>query len=202
MFDLTFLGTSASVPSAERNHPSLLVEAGGHRILVDCGEGTQRQLLRSGAGFRRLDRLLLTHAHFDHVLGIPGLFSTLRLRQSADIMTIHAGPDTLDVVVRMLAGLWGEGRAPIPLELVPLTAGQVIDAGEFMIGCFPVCHRDTNSFGFSFESQARRHLRPERLTTLGVPDGPVRRELAEGRPRSRTAGRSIPKTFSGPRRAA
>ena len=85
MFALTFLGTSASVPSAERNHPGLLVEAGSHRILVDCGEGTQRQLLRSGAGFRRLDRLLLTHGHFDHVLGIPGLFSTLRLRRSADV---------------------------------------------------------------------------------------------------------------------
>ena len=66
MFDLTFLGTSASVPSAHRNHPGLLVEAGGHRIMVDCGEGTQRQLLRSGAGFRRLDRLLLTHGPFDH----------------------------------------------------------------------------------------------------------------------------------------
>jgi ribonuclease Z len=75
MFDLTFLGTSASVPSAERNHPCLLVEAASDRILVDCGEGSQRQLLRSGAGFRRLNRLLLTHGHFDHVLGIPGLFS-------------------------------------------------------------------------------------------------------------------------------
>ena len=114
MFALIFLGTSASVPSAERNHPGLLVEAGSSRILVDCGEGTQRQLLRSGAGFRRLDRLLLTHGHFDHVLGIPGLFSTLRLRQSADVMMIHGSPGTLDVVVRMLAGLWGEGRAPIP----------------------------------------------------------------------------------------
>jgi ribonuclease Z len=117
MFDLTFLGTSASVPSADRNHPGLLVDAGGHRIMVDCGEGTQRQLLRSGAGFRRLDRLLLTHGHFDHVLGIPGLFSTLRLRQSTDVMTIHGSPGTLDVVVRILAGLWGEGRAPIPLQL-------------------------------------------------------------------------------------
>ena len=109
MFDLTFLGTSASVPSAERNHPSILVEAGSHRILVDCGEGTQRQLLRSGAGFRRLDRILLTHGHFDHVLGIPGLFSTLRLRQTHDLMTIHASPGTLDVVVQMLAGLWEKG---------------------------------------------------------------------------------------------
>ena len=95
MFDLTFLGTSASVPSAERNHPGLLVDAGGHRIMVDCGEGTQRQLLRSSVGFRRLDRLLLTHGHFDHVLGIPGLFSTLRLRQSTDVMTIHGSPGTL-----------------------------------------------------------------------------------------------------------
>jgi ribonuclease Z len=60
MFALTFLGTSASVPSAERNHPGLLVETGSQRILVDCGEGTQRQLLRAGAGFRRLDRLQLT----------------------------------------------------------------------------------------------------------------------------------------------
>lgn len=77
MFTLTFLGTSASVPSAERNHPALLLEAAGKRMLIDCGEGTQRQLLRSGAGFRRLDRILLTHGHLDHVLGIPGLFSTL-----------------------------------------------------------------------------------------------------------------------------
>src|SRR5580704_5653905 len=100
MFDLTFLGTSASVPSADRNHPGLLVEASGHRIMVDCGEGTQRQLLRSGAGYRRLDRLLLTHGHLDHVLGIPGLFSTLRLRQSTDVMAVHGSPRTLEIVVQ------------------------------------------------------------------------------------------------------
>src|SRR5262249_40428976 len=126
MFAVTLLGTSASVPSADRNHPGILIEAGSHRILVDCGEGTQRQLLRSGAGFRRLDRILLTHGDVDHVLGIPGLLSTLRLRRSDDPMTIHGSRRTLDVVVRMLAGLWGEGRAPIPLQLVPLTKGLVL----------------------------------------------------------------------------
>jgi ribonuclease Z len=199
MFDLTFLGTSASVPSAERNHPGLLVAAGSSRILVDCGEGTQRQLLRSGAGFRRLDRLFLTHGHFDHVLGIPGLFSTLRLQQSADVMRIHGGPGTLDVVARMLAGLWGEGKAPIPLELVPLAEGPVIDAGEFTIGCFPVCHRDTDSFGFSFESPARRHLQADRLTALAVPDGPVRKALAEGKPVTLEDGRRLePEDVLGP----
>jgi ribonuclease Z len=199
MFAITFLGTSASVPSAERNHPALLVEAGTHRILVDCGEGTQRQLLRSGAGFRRLDRLLLTHGHFDHVLGIPGPFSTLRLRQSAEVTRIHGSPGTLDVVVRMLAGLWGEGRPPIPLEFVPLTEGQVLDADAFTIHCFPVRHRDTNSFGFSFESQVRRHLRPDRLAALRVPDGPVRKELAEGRPVTLADGRMVdPQDVLGP----
>jgi ribonuclease Z len=135
MFDLTFLGTSASVPSAERDHPGVLVEARSDRILVDCGEGIQRQLLRSGAGFRKLDRLLLTHGHFDHVLGIPGLFSTLRLQQSADTMTIYGGQGTLEVVTRMLAGLWGEGKAPVTLELVPLSAGRVIDAGDWVGSC-------------------------------------------------------------------
>jgi ribonuclease Z len=199
MFALTFLGTSASVPSAERNHPGLLVEANGSRILVDCGEGTQRQLLRSGVGFRRLDRLLLTHGHFDHVLGIPGLFSTLQLRHSADVMTIHAGPGTLDVVIRMMAGFWGEGRAPIPLELAPLKEGQVFDADEFTIDCFPVRHRDTDSFGFSFQSRARRHLRPDRLASLGVPDGPVRKTLAEGKPVTLGDGRTIaPEDVLGP----
>jgi ribonuclease Z len=199
MFDLTFLGTSASVPSADRNHPGLLVEAGGHRIMIDCGEGTQRQLLRSGAGFRRLDRLLLTHGHFDHVLGIPGLFSTLRLRQSSEFMTIHAGPGTLDVVSRMLAGLWGEGRAPIPLELAPLSPGPVFDAGEFAVGCFRVRHRDSDSFAFTFEAPARRHLLPELLTELGVPDGPARGALAQGRPVTLQDGRTVdPEDVLGP----
>ena len=199
MFTLTFLGTSASVPSAERNHPGLLVEASNHRILIDCGEGTQRQLLRAGAGFRRLDRILLTHGHFDHVLGIPGLVSTLRLRQSADAMTIHGSRGTLDVVIQMLAGFWGEGQAPIPLDLEPLTEGPVVDAGEFSIDCFPVRHRDTDSFAFSFTSRIRRHLRPERLDTLGVPDGPVRKELAEGKPVTLADGRTInPDSVLGP----
>ena len=199
MFALTFLGTSASVPSAERNHPGLLVEAAGHRILVDCGEGTQRQLLRSGAGFRRLDRMLLTHGHFDHVLGIPGLFSTLRLRRSDQVMTIHASPGTLDVVIRMLAGLWGEGRAPISLELAPLTTGQVLDAGSFTIDCFPVRHRETDSFGFCFETRPRRHLRPDRLVALGVPDGPLRKDLAEARPIMLDDGRTVdPEDVLGP----
>ncbi|MGJ4931198.1 ribonuclease Z [Bradyrhizobium sp. HKCCYLS2038] len=191
MFELTFLGTSASVPSEDRNHPGLLVQADGQRILIDCGEGIQRQLLRSGAGFRRLHRILLTHGHLDHILGIPGLFSTLRLRSSSEVMSVHGSLGTLDVVIPMLAGLWGEGRAPIPLQLVPLTPGQVLDAGAFTITCFPVRHRDTDSVGFAFTSPSRRRLLPNRLAALGVPDGPIRKTLAEGQPVTLDDGRTI-----------
>src|SRR3981081_3413328 len=191
MFAVTLLGTSASVPSADRNHPGLLVEAGGDRVLVDCGEGTQRQLLRSGAGFRRLDRLLLTDAHFDPVLGLPGLLSTPRVQRSAGTMVIHGGPGTLEIIARMLAGFWGEGTAPILLDFVPLVEGRIVDAGQFTIDCFPVRHRDTDSFGFSFESQVRRHLLSDRLSALGVPDGPVRKDLAEGKPVVLGDGRRI-----------
>lgn len=191
MFDLTFLGTSASVPSADRNHPGLLVSAGSTRMLVDCGEGTQRQLLRSGAGLRRLRRLLLTHGHLDHILGIPGVLSTMGTQQSAEKLVINGGPRTLRMVVRMLAGLWGEGRAPLPLELVTISDGAVIQEDGFTITAFPVRHRDTDSLGYAFKSLSRRHLERERLALMRVPDGPVRRELAEGRHVTLPDGRTI-----------
>src|SRR5438067_425872 len=87
MFELTFLGTAATTPSPERGLSALLVGAGSERFLVDCGEGTQRQLLRAGAGFRRLRHVLLTHAHLDHVLGLAGLIATLGLFDQRGEMT-------------------------------------------------------------------------------------------------------------------
>ncbi len=199
MFELTFLGTSASVPAADRNQPGLLVSAGGSRILVDCGEGTQRQLLRSGAGFRRLGRLLLTHGHLDHILGIPGLLSTLGLQRSSEGMVVNGGSRTLEAVSRMLAGVWGEGYAPISLALAPITAGQRIEQDGFSISAFPVRHRGTDSYGYSFEAVARQHLQSNRLDELRVPDGPVRRELAAGRMATLPDGRTIdPNDVLGP----
>jgi ribonuclease Z len=196
MFDLTFLGTSASVPSADRNHPGLLVSAGSTRMLVDCGEGTQRQLLRSGAGVRRL---LLTHGHLDHILGIPGILSMMRTQQSVEKLVINGSPRTLQVVTRMLAGLWGVGWAPLPLEFVTLSDGAVIREDGFTITIFPVRHGDTDSLGYVFASLSRRHLERDRLVLMRVPDGPVRRELAEGRRVTLPDGRTIdPADVHGP----
>jgi ribonuclease Z len=200
MFDLLFLGTSASVPSPERNQAGLLVAAAGQRVLVDCGEGTQRQLLKSGAGFRRLRQILLTHGHLDHMLGLPGLLSTLGMQEGRDeMLTVRAGPQTLSLIGGLLRSLWGEGRAPVALQLVPLSAGLVASEAAFDISCFPVVHRETDSFGFVFQTAARRHLRPDRLAELGVPDGPVRKRLAQGVPVELTDGRRIdPEAVLGP----
>lgn len=199
VFDLTFLGTSASSPSAERNQPGLMVSCGGTRILVDCGEGTQRQLLRSGIGFKRIERMLLTHGHFDHVLGIPGLLSTMGLYQNPEGVTINGGSRTLNVVSRMLNGLWNPEEPPVPLRLVPVVEGSRIQEDGFTITAFPVRHRDTDSYGYSFLYPPRRHLHTARLDALSVPDGPVRKELAEGRTITLTDGRSVaPADVQGP----
>lgn len=199
MFELIFLGTSASVPSPERNQQSYLVVAGGRRFLIDCGEGTQRQLLRSGVGLRRPDRVLLTHGHLDHMLGLPGLLSTLGLQDKPETLVVNGGAETLGLVAGVFAALWGEGRAPVPLELTALSPGRVAAWDDLLLDCFPVAHSGTDSFGYVLTIPPRRHLLPERLAALNVPDGPVRKSIAAGEPVVLEDGRTIdPETVLGP----
>ena len=88
MFELSFLGTSASAPSIHRGLSAQVVSFEDHRFLIDCGEGTQRQILRSGLGFRRLHRILITHGHLDHILGLAGLLSTFMRWEAIDELEI------------------------------------------------------------------------------------------------------------------
>jgi ribonuclease Z len=180
MFDLTFLGTAATMPSAERGLPALLVGAGRRRFLVDCGEGTQRQILRAGSGFRRLGHVLLTHAHLDHVLGLAGLAATLGLLDLRGELTICGSAETVGFVERYLLALWPERRAPVPLRFLALRPGPVLSEAGFRLSCFPVNHRGTESLGYRFDEIPRLHLDAERLASLGVPGGPLRGRLAAG----------------------
>ena len=180
MFELTFLGTAATMPSSERGLPALLVGAGSERYLIDCGEGTQRQLLRSGAGFRRLGHVLLTHAHLDHVLGLAGVAATMGLLGLDGGLTVCGSQQTIAFVEQYLLSLWPPGRAPVPLRFAALTPGPVAQGRGYRVTCFPVRHRNTESLGYRFETTPRRHLRADRLAALGVPPGPLRARLAEG----------------------
>jgi ribonuclease Z len=199
MFEATFLGTAASTPSAERGLPAVLVQAGSERFLIDCGEGTQRQMLRAGSGFRRLGHVLLTHAHLDHVLGLGGLIATLGLMDLRERLRICGSRETMHFVAQYLGSLFPLPRAPVPLEFVDLQPGPVLATGQFTASCFPVKHRGTESLGYRFDTIARAHLDGNRLAALGVPAGPLRAELAAGRSVMLSDGRRIdPESVQGP----
>jgi ribonuclease Z len=196
MFELVFLGTAAAVPSAERGLPALLVSRGPERFLVDCGEGTQRQLLRAGVGFRGLGRVLLTHAHLDHVAGLAGLVATRALWGLGEPIEIVGSAETVEFVGRFLAVTVGGDKGH---RLRAVAPGPVLLGPGWRLDAFAVAHRGTRSLGWRFEEAARHPLLADRLAALGVPDGPARRELAGGRPVTLADGRLIaPEMVRGP----
>lgn len=181
MFEVAFLGTSASAPSIERGLSANVVLHNEHRFLIDCGEGTQRQILRSGLGFKRLNKILLTHGHLDHILGLGGLISTFSRWEAIDKVEIYGGPITLSRVKDLLwkVVLRGE-RPPLKLHFITLKPGLLFEDSSFQLSAFSVTHRNADSFGFLFQEKARRQFLNEKAEALGVPIGPERRQLVEG----------------------
>ncbi len=200
MFEILFLGTSASAPSAKRGLSALIVKHDEYRFLIDCGEGTQRQILQSGVGFRHLTRVLLTHGHLDHILGLGGLLSTFLRWEAIEELEIYGGRSTLDRVHDLLYGVVLRGnQPPMPLQFREVKPGMFFDAADFTITAFPVTHRGPDCLGYIFEEKARRPFLPSRADELGVPFGPERRELVEGKTLTLPNGRRVtPEDVLGP----
>jgi ribonuclease Z len=182
LFELLFLGTSASAPSAKRGLSALIVKHDEYRFLIDCGEGTQRQILQSGVGFRNLTRILLTHGHLDHILGLAGLLSTFLRWEAIDELEIFGGRSTLDRVHDLLYGVVLRGnQPPMPLRLNEIKPGLFFESDDFTVSAFSVSHRGPDCLGYVFEGKARRPFLPDKADELGVPFGPERRDLVAGR---------------------
>src|SRR5215207_3768283 len=173
---LFFAGTAGSVPSARRGLPAILLRAGGDRILLDCGEGTQQQLLRS-VGLPELDAIFITHFHLDHWLGLIGMLKSFDLRAREKPLDVFGPPG--------LRALWGAlrpivGRTAYPLQLVELEPHEEIRFDGYAIGSFPVKHR-VEAYGYAFvEDDRPGRFDADAARRLGVTEGPDFGRLQRG----------------------
>jgi len=200
LFEILFLGTSASAPSARRGLSAQIVSHNEYRFLIDCGEGTQRQILQAGVGFKRLTRVLLTHGHLDHILGLGGLLSTFLRWEAIEELEIFGARLTLDRVHALLYDVVLRGnQPPMPLKLNEVKPGKFFEAEDFTITAFAVTHRGPDNLGYAFEEKSRRPFLAEKADALGIPFGPVRSELVAGKPITLEDGRRVqPEDVLGP----
>jgi len=185
--DIVFLGTAGSAPTAARGLPATLIRRGGERLLFDCGEGTQRQLLRS-VGLVDLEEIFLTHFHADHVLGLPGILKTFGLRGRDAPLTIY-GPPGLRALLSDLQPLIG--RTPFELRLVELEPNEELERDGYRIAAFNVRHR-VQAYGYALVEDERPGRFDEHAAIrLGVTPGPDFGRLQDGEAVTTAAGDEV-----------
>jgi ribonuclease Z len=172
-----FAGTGGSVPSARRGLPAVLIRRGGEHILFDCGEGTQRQLIKS-VGLADIDSVFITHFHADHWLGLPGMLKSFALRERAQPLSVY-GPPGLSVLMEQMRFVYG--RLPYELGVVELAPTETVRRDGYLIGAIPVRHKGESCYGYALVEDARPgHLDPELARRLGVTPGPDFGRLQRG----------------------
>ena len=175
--DVVFLGTSGSMPTAQRAPTAILIRRGGERLLFDCAEGTQRQLLRSNVGLIELREVFLTHYHADHYLGLPGTLKTFALRGREVPITIFGPPGLADLFAALRRIF---GKLTYPYELVELRPGQVLERDDYRLVTFPVRH-GVSAVGYALvESPRPGRFDVAAADALGLPVGPERGALQRG----------------------
>jgi ribonuclease Z len=175
--DIVFLGTSASTPTPRRAPAALLIRRGGERLLFDCAEGTQRQLMRSSLGLPDLEEIFLTHFHADHTLGLPGMLKTFALRQREVPLTVYGPPGVRDLMADLRRVY---GRLTYEVQIEEVRPGEALERDGYRILAFPV-HHGVASVGYALDEDERPgRFDLEAADALGVPAGPARGDLQRG----------------------
>jgi ribonuclease Z len=197
---LLLLGTSASRPTVERNVSGIAVVREGETLLFDCGEGTQRQMMRYGVSFSVRD-IFFTHFHADHVIGLIGLMRTMALQGRTDPLRLW-GPKGGARHLRR-AEQFGVDRLTFPVEIEELDGGSRVDRGEYAIVPFDVEHGPGPAFGYALVEKDRKgRFDPDQARALGVPEGPLWGRIHRGESITLDDGRVIPSSdLVGPPRA-
>ncbi|HEV2179004.1 MAG TPA: ribonuclease Z, partial [Gemmatimonadaceae bacterium] len=194
-----FLGTSAARPTVERGVSSLAIIREGETLLFDCGEGTQRQMMRYGISFALSD-IFFTHFHGDHLIGIVGLFRTLALQGRVEPFRLW-GPRGAARVLRAAAH-FGVDRIGFPVEITELEPGNSVARNGYSIAAIPVDHRGATALAYVLTEEERRgRFNPELARSLGIPEGQLWGRIHHGHPVTLDDGRVIaPETLVGPTR--
>ncbi len=197
---LTFLGTSASRPTVERGVSSLALVREGETLMFDCGEGTQRQMMRYGVGFT-LEDIFFTHFHTDHYLGVLGLLRTFSLQVREQPLRIW-GPKGAQALFKRAEGL-GNDKLTFPLTVTDLESGAVVRRKDYEIRAFEVEHRKGAALGFTLAEDIRRgRFDPDHARALGIPEGPQWGRIHKGEAITLDDGRVVqPSELVGPERS-
>ena len=187
---LTLLGTAAARPTVERNVSALAVAREGETFLFDCGEGTQRQMMRYGISFT-LGDIFVTHLHTDHFLGIAGLLRTLGLQGRTEAMRLWCPRGGARLLQRMESV--GGDRLGFPVEITELAPGDAVQRRGFRIFPFPVEHRGAQAVGWVLAEEERLgRFDPDRARALGIPEGPLWGRIHRGESVTLDDGRVVP----------
>lgn len=177
MLRVTFLGTASSRPTVRRNVSALAVHREGETYLFDCGEGTQRQMMRFGIGFRT-NEIFVTHLHADHYLGVTGLLRTMSLQGRQDPMILWAPPDG-GALLRQAVDLGGD-RLLFRVRVREMEPGRAVERDGHRIVPYGTRHTG-RSVGLVLEEEDRLgRFDPDRAAELGVPEGPLFGRLHRG----------------------
>jgi ribonuclease Z len=195
-----FLGTAAGVPTLKRSLPAILVQRDGERLMFDCGEGVQRQMLMAGGSLNRVTKVFITHMHGDHVMGLPGLLQTMALLSRERGLDIYGPPRIKDFLEGIRQTVQFVLTFPIEIHEIE-RAGVVCDEREYAVRATRSRHV-IPSFAYAYVEKPRPgRFYPSRAKALDIPEGPLWSQLQRGQRVKLPNGREVkPEEVMGPHR--